>query len=210
YHLSAVMGINDHLWRQRHKWRLTNGRSSLAPGKATRITRPQKKLNTFNKTAPVLRPSVTRLRYRGLPLPTRGDQISEQQDTIETDYGRATVTVYVSNPQLPPRLASDAAKEQLLAANRNALIDIVALQETKSQDTSCKTWPNGELLILGHKVPGKNVGGVGFLVNRSVQHLVDSHEIVNARLGILRLNLGKTRKTHHHQRLLADLTRSRI
>ncbi|CAD6185534.1 unnamed protein product [Caenorhabditis auriculariae] len=27
--------------------------------------------------------------------------------------------------------------------------------------------------------------------NRSVQHLVDSHEIVNARLGILRLNLGK-------------------
>ncbi|CAD6189600.1 unnamed protein product [Caenorhabditis auriculariae] len=32
-----------------------------SPGKATRITRPPKSDDTFNKTAPVLRPSVTRL-----------------------------------------------------------------------------------------------------------------------------------------------------
>ncbi|CAD6191820.1 unnamed protein product [Caenorhabditis auriculariae] len=87
-----------------------------------------------------------------------------------------------------------------MAANGTPVTQFALLYANRMGDTSCKTWPNGELLILGHKVPGKNVGGVGFLVNRSVQRLVDSHEIVNARLGILRLNLGKTRKTHHHQR----------
>ncbi|CAD6185381.1 unnamed protein product [Caenorhabditis auriculariae] len=167
YHLSAVMGINDHLWRQRHKWRLTTlvWLSSLpSPGKATRITRPQKKkLKHVQKDGPSPPPVGH--------APLRNGLRTRHGDCLR--FGTLNCR----------SLASDAAKEQLLAANRNALIDIVAFQETKSQDTSCNTWPNGELLILGHKVPGKNVGGVGFLVNRSVQHLVDSHEIVNARLG---------------------------
>ncbi|CAD6200218.1 unnamed protein product [Caenorhabditis auriculariae] len=162
YHLSAVMGINDHLWRQRHKWRLT---SSARRSRASPVSGAA--------SADEGRSNLGATGYHRNGLRTRhGDCLR---------FGTLNCR----------SLASDAAKEQLLAANRNALIDIVALQETKSQDTSCKTWPNGELLILGHKVPGKNVGGVGFLVNRSVQHLVDSHEIVNARLGILRLNLGK-------------------
>ncbi|CAD6190306.1 unnamed protein product [Caenorhabditis auriculariae] len=146
-----------------------------SPGKATRITRPQKKLKTRSTRRPQSSAlSVTRLSgYHRNGLRTRhGDCLRFEPSTAARS--------------LPMQ-----QKEQLLAANRNALIDI--------------TWPNGELLILGHKVPGKNVGGVGFLVNRSVQHLVDSHEIVNARLGILRLNLGKTRKTHHHQQKEKEL-----
>ncbi|CAD6199125.1 unnamed protein product [Caenorhabditis auriculariae] len=173
YHLSAVMGINDHLWRQRHKWRLT-------PWQGNEDNQTTKKLKHVQQDGPSPPPvGHAPLRYRGLPLPTRGDQISEQQDTIETDYGRATVTVYVSEP-------STAARSLPMQQKSNC-----SRQTETHSSTYCKTWPNGELLILGHKVPGKNVGGVGFLVNRSVQHLVDSHEIVNARLGILRLNLGK-------------------
>ncbi|CAD6196504.1 unnamed protein product [Caenorhabditis auriculariae] len=163
-----------------------------SPGKATRITRPQKKL----KTRSTRRPQSSARRSRASPVSGAASADEGRSNLGATGYHRNGLRTRHGDclrfGTLNCRsLASDAAKEQLLAANRNALIDIVALQETKSQDTSCKTWPNGELLILGHKVPGKNVGGVGFLVNRSVQHLVDSHEIVNARLGILRLNLGK-------------------
>ncbi|CAD6188300.1 unnamed protein product [Caenorhabditis auriculariae] len=162
-----------------------------SPGKATRITRPQK-ISTR-------RPQSSARRSRASSVSGAASADKGRSNLGATGYHRNGLRTRHGDclrfGTLNCRsLASDAAKEQLLAANRNALIDIVALQETKSQDTSCKTWPNGELLILGHKVPGKNVGGVGFLVNRSVQHLVDSHEIVNARLGILRLNLGRRRR----------------
>ncbi|KAK6057131.1 hypothetical protein COOONC_05354, partial [Cooperia oncophora] len=46
---------------------------------------------------------------------------------------------------------------------------------------------HNELLIVGAKVDGKNVGGVGFLVNQAVVHLVDSHKIVSPRIAVLRL-----------------------
>ncbi|CAD6200263.1 unnamed protein product [Caenorhabditis auriculariae] len=149
-----------------------------SPGKATRITRPQKKA----KTRSTRRPQSSARRSRASPVSGAASADEGRSNLGATGYHRNGLRTRHGDclrfGTLNCRsLASDAAKEQLLAANRNALIDI--------------TWPNGELLILGHKVPGKNVGGVGFLVNRSVQHLVDSHEIVNARLGILRLNLGK-------------------
>ncbi|CAD6192380.1 unnamed protein product [Caenorhabditis auriculariae] len=139
-----------------------------SPGKATRITRPQKKL----KTRSTRRPQSSARRSRASPVSGAASADEGRSNLGATGYHRNGLRTRHGDclrfGTLNCRsLASDAAKEQLLAANRNALIDIVALQETKSQDTSCKTWPNGELLILGHKVPGKNVGGVGFLVNRS-------------------------------------------
>ncbi|CAD6199453.1 unnamed protein product [Caenorhabditis auriculariae] len=87
-------------------------------------------------------------------------------------------------------LATEAALEQLLAANRKANIDVICIQETKAQTETCSKTLNGELLILGKKVDGKNIGGVGFLVNRSIQPYVVSHVIMSPRLGILRLDLG--------------------
>ncbi|EYB93420.1 hypothetical protein Y032_0182g878 [Ancylostoma ceylanicum] len=36
-------------------------------------------------------------------------------------------------------------------------------------------------------VENRNIGGVGFLINSTVQHLVDSHEFISPRLAILRL-----------------------
>ena len=47
---------------------------------------------------------------------------------------------------------------------------------------------DGTLIIHGEKLPGRNVGGVGFVVHPSVVHLVDSHEIVSPRLAVLRLH----------------------
>ncbi|KAK6760623.1 hypothetical protein RB195_021908 [Necator americanus] len=47
---------------------------------------------------------------------------------------------------------------------------------------------DGTLAIRGGKVPSQNVGGVGFVVHPSVVHLVNSHEILSARLAILRLH----------------------
>ncbi|CAD6191520.1 unnamed protein product [Caenorhabditis auriculariae] len=87
-------------------------------------------------------------------------------------------------------LATEAALEQLLAANRKANIDVICIQETKAQTETCSKTLNGELLILGKKVDGKNIGNVGFLVNRSIQPYVVSHVIMSPRLGILRLDLG--------------------
>ncbi|CAJ0588207.1 unnamed protein product [Cylicocyclus nassatus] len=44
------------------------------------------------------------------------------------------------------------------------------------------------LIIRGKKVPSRSVGGVGFVVHPSIVHLVDSHEILSSRLGILQLH----------------------
>ncbi|VDP25194.1 unnamed protein product [Heligmosomoides polygyrus] len=46
---------------------------------------------------------------------------------------------------------------------------------------------HNELLITGAKVDRKNIGGVGFLVNSTVHHLVDSYKIINPRVAVLRL-----------------------
>ncbi|CAD6193241.1 unnamed protein product [Caenorhabditis auriculariae] len=156
-----------------------NGTPVTHPGKATRITRPQKRYDTFNTAAPVLRPSIMRLSVPGYQ---RNGKRTRHGDCLR--FGTLNCRT----------LANDTAIEQLLTANRKANIDILALQETKSRKTSCDKTKNGELLILGEKVNGKNIGGIGFLINESVQSAVDSFEIVNARLGILRLDFGNKGK----------------
>lgn len=67
--------------------------------------------------------------------------------------------------------------------------DVIALQETKAKKDSANVLNSGEFLILGKKVEGKNIGGVGFLVNTSVAHMVDSYEILSPRLATLRLKV---------------------
>ncbi|VDP19070.1 unnamed protein product [Heligmosomoides polygyrus] len=46
---------------------------------------------------------------------------------------------------------------------------------------------HNELLTTGAKVDRKNIGGVEFLVNSTVHHLVDSHKIISPRVAVLRL-----------------------
>ena len=64
---------------------------------------------------------------------------------------------------------------------------MIALQETKTKKEDVRQMKDGTLIIRGGKLPGKNVGGVGFVVHPSIVHLVDSHEVLSPRLAILRL-----------------------
>nr|CDJ93019.1 Endonuclease exonuclease phosphatase domain containing protein [Haemonchus contortus] len=64
-------------------------------------------------------------------------------------------------------------------------------QETKTKETAIKKTNDGHLFVLGAKVDGKNVGGVGFLVHRRIEHLVDSTEVLGPRLAILRLRIER-------------------
>nr|CDJ81998.1 Hypothetical protein CBG04516 [Haemonchus contortus] len=54
--------------------------------------------------------------------------------------------------------------------------DLIALQEPKTKETAIKKTNDEHLFVLGAKVDGKNVGGVGFLVHRWIGHLIDSTE----------------------------------
>ncbi|EYB89110.1 hypothetical protein Y032_0236g3230 [Ancylostoma ceylanicum] len=65
--------------------------------------------------------------------------------------------------------------------------DVIALQETKGRKETVREIEHNELLIIGAKVENRTIGGVGFLINSTVQHLVDSHESIGPRLAILRL-----------------------
>ncbi|XGW09915.1 hypothetical protein V3C99_011857 [Haemonchus contortus] len=83
-------------------------------------------------------------------------------------------------------IASEASLWMLLRSSRLVKYDVIALQETKGRTETIRKTDHKELLIIGPKANG-NVGGVGFLINSTIAHLVDSHNIVSPRLAVLRL-----------------------
>ncbi|VDO79209.1 unnamed protein product [Heligmosomoides polygyrus] len=84
-------------------------------------------------------------------------------------------------------IASEQDLRTLLCGSRNIKYDVIALQETKGRTETIRKTDHNELLIIGAKVDRKNIGGVGFLVNSAVHHLVDSHKIISPRIAVLRL-----------------------
>ncbi|VDO86304.1 unnamed protein product [Heligmosomoides polygyrus] len=60
-------------------------------------------------------------------------------------------------------------------------------RKRKAERKRNKKDDHSELLIIGAKVDRKNIGGVGFLVNSTVHHLVDSYKIISPRVAVLRL-----------------------
>uniref|UniRef100_W6NAJ6 Endonuclease exonuclease phosphatase domain containing protein n=1 Tax=Haemonchus contortus TaxID=6289 RepID=W6NAJ6_HAECO len=73
-------------------------------------------------------------------------------------------------------IASKADQTILNETSKRLRFDVIALQETKTKETAIKKTNDGHLFVLGAKVDGKNVGGVGFLVHRRIEHLIDSTE----------------------------------
>ncbi|VDO86719.1 unnamed protein product [Heligmosomoides polygyrus] len=61
---------------------------------------------------------------------------------------------------------------------------------TKSRSTDVRLLKNGTLVTRGEQVPSRNVGDVGFIVHPSGPPHVDSHEILSARLAVLRIQLA--------------------
>ena len=59
---------------------------------------------------------------------------------------------------------------------------IIALQETNTKEEDVRRMKDGTLVYCGEKLLGWNVGGVEFVVHPLVVHLVDSHEVLSARL----------------------------
>lgn len=88
-------------------------------------------------------------------------------------------------------LSSECDLEAFLYATQDLRYDIIALQETKRRNQFTQQRTNGPLIILGEKVAGKNVGGVGFLVNPTIVPFVDSYEVISPRLAILRLTFPR-------------------
>ncbi|VDL84579.1 unnamed protein product [Nippostrongylus brasiliensis] len=85
-------------------------------------------------------------------------------------------------------VSSNADFYALLEAAGRIKYHVIALQETKSKKADILQHNDGTLVILGEKIPSRNVGGVGFIVHPSVAHLVDFQEILSPRLAILRLH----------------------
>ena len=85
-------------------------------------------------------------------------------------------------------VSSNADLHALLEAAGRIKFHVIALQETKTRKEDVRQMKDGTLIIRGEKLPGRNVGGVGFVVHPSIVHLVDSHEILSPRLAILRLH----------------------
>ncbi|VDP16312.1 unnamed protein product [Heligmosomoides polygyrus] len=60
-------------------------------------------------------------------------------------------------------------------------------KQNEGRTETIRRTDHNELLIIGAKVDRKNIGGVGFLVNSTVHHLVDSDKIASPRVAVLRL-----------------------
>ncbi|KAK6045791.1 hypothetical protein COOONC_16704, partial [Cooperia oncophora] len=88
-------------------------------------------------------------------------------------------------------IASIADRTILMEASKRLRFDVIALQETKAKETATRKTNDGHLIVLGAKLSGRNVGGVGFLVHHRLEHMVDSVEVIGPRLAILRLRIDK-------------------
>ena len=84
-------------------------------------------------------------------------------------------------------VSNNADLHALLEAAGRIKFHVIALQETKTKEEDVRQMEDGTLIIRVGKLPGRNVGGVGFVVHPSIVHLVDSHEVLSPRLAILRL-----------------------
>ncbi|GMS78855.1 hypothetical protein PENTCL1PPCAC_1030, partial [Pristionchus entomophagus] len=89
-------------------------------------------------------------------------------------------------------IASEGPIDTLEHSFEDIRYDIVCLQETKSTSLVERTLSNGARLILGPKVAGKNVGGVGFLVHPRLVSSILSFSIHSPRLAVIRLRIGRS------------------
>ncbi|VDM57626.1 unnamed protein product [Angiostrongylus costaricensis] len=62
------------------------------------------------------------------------------------------------------------------------------------KETDIRQLNNGTVVILGKKVPPRNVGGVDFVVHPSIVHLVGSYANISTRIAVLRLRLSHHKK----------------
>ncbi|KAK6736471.1 hypothetical protein RB195_019261 [Necator americanus] len=113
----------------------------------------------------------------------RTSLILDQGDTRTTRHGDC-LRLCTYNART---VSTDANLYAFLGAAERIKFHVIALQETKCRRNDVQQMNEGTLVIRGEKVPSRNVDGVGFVVNPSVVHLVDSHEILSSRLAILRL-----------------------
>lgn len=79
-----------------------------------------------------------------------------------------------------------------MEASKKIRYDVMALQETKVSTESTRRTNEGDLIVLGTKVDKKNIGGVGFIVHRNIERFVESSNIINPRLAVLKIRLTKT------------------
>ncbi|KAF8355647.1 hypothetical protein PRIPAC_97270 [Pristionchus pacificus] len=89
-------------------------------------------------------------------------------------------------------LASEASIATLESTLEGLRYDVVCLQETKARTLTERTLRDGARLILGPKVPSKNIGGVGFLVHPRLTSSIMSFSILSPRLASLRLRIGRS------------------
>lgn len=77
-----------------------------------------------------------------------------------------------------------------MEASKRIRYDVLALQETKVKAENTRKTDEGDLIILGAKVDKKNIGGVGFIVHRNLEPLVDSFNIISPRLAVLKIKVN--------------------
>ncbi|VDP15160.1 unnamed protein product [Heligmosomoides polygyrus] len=65
--------------------------------------------------------------------------------------------------------------------------DVTVPSQFKPGVVSVQEYDRTTWLARAAKVDRKNIGGVGFLVNSTVHHLVDSYKIISPRVAVLRL-----------------------
>ncbi|KAK6764335.1 hypothetical protein RB195_024600 [Necator americanus] len=105
-------------------------------------------------------------------------------------------------------VSTDADLHALMEAAEHFEFHVIAVEEIKSERSDLRQMNDGTLASYGEKAPSRMIGDVGFVVDPSVVHLVDSHWIPSPRLAILRLilcaNSPSITSLNTHQPPVAD------
>ncbi|GMT09772.1 hypothetical protein PFISCL1PPCAC_1069, partial [Pristionchus fissidentatus] len=89
-------------------------------------------------------------------------------------------------------VASECSQSTLEHSLSGIRYDVICLQETKSRTLTERTFDDGAKLILGPKVEGKNIGGIGFIIHPRLTSSIISFSVISPRLGVLRLRIGRS------------------
>ena len=82
-------------------------------------------------------------------------------------------------------LHKDADVDQLIGELDNVNAGIVAIQETRSKESKCKTWHSGHRVLIGAREERSRSGGVGFIVPPEYLPYVSDMRAVSPRVAVL-------------------------
>ena len=120
--------------------------------------------------------------------------MSSEEQSNRRGKRSARNRLHIITANLKTGIKDAPSKDLLMNQLKSVKYDIVGLSETRSATEARTTWiETGDELIIGAGSRRELIGGVGFVIRKSVVPHIVEVDIVTSRIATLKLNVGKKR-----------------